>query len=132
MTTIARSGNVQRLRLQSVPEARPDVIPMPAVPNELQNLVREFARGNVMLHIIAVDANNKQSLHVFDNRTKQAAPACFNSEEQWHEWASQADLTENPRYQYCIDCAPVYQAKMHAAGRCAHPDTVLSNDLPGT
>ena len=126
-----QSVGIECLRLLSVQEAKAEVITMPAVPDELQNLVRECARGNAVLHIVSVDAKNKQSLHVFDNRTKQGAPACFDSDEQWHEWASQADLSESPRYQYCIDCTPAYQDKMHAAGRCAHPDAVLVNDLPG-
>jgi hypothetical protein len=81
-TSTNQSVGIQCLRLLSVPEAKAEVIPMPAVPDELQNLVRECARGNVVLHIISVDANSKQTLHMFDNRMKQAAPACFDSDEQ--------------------------------------------------
>lgn len=46
------------------------VIPMrrDVIPQELYDLVFECACGTVALHIISVDSNNRQTLHVFDNR----------------------------------------------------------------
>lgn len=85
-TSTNRPGRIQHLRLLPIPEVKAEVIPVPVIPDELQNLMRECARGIIALHIISVDANNRQALHVFDNRTKQAAPACFDSDDQWHEW----------------------------------------------
>lgn len=126
MKSTSESVNITKPILQLVSNPSP----VPSIPPELRKLVSEYARGHLALHIISVDANNRQALHIFDNRTKQAAPACFDSDDQWRKWASMADLTGNPN-QYCIDCAPAYQDKMRAAGRCAHPDVVLLNDSEG-
>lgn len=47
-----------------------NVVPMrrDVIPQELYDLVFECACGTVALHIISVDTNNRQTLHVFDNR----------------------------------------------------------------
>lgn len=132
MKSTSESVNITKPILQLVSNPSP----VPSIPPELRKLVSEYARGHLALHIISVDAisvdaNNRQALHIFDNRTKQAAPACFDSDDQWHEWELMAELTGNPRYRYCIDCTPAYQDKMRAAGRCAHPDVVLVNDSEG-
>ncbi len=60
-------------------------------------------------------------------------PACFPSDSDWREYevlsanarfgsrARKQPLGANP----CLDCTPEYQARMLAAGKCAHPETVF-------
>lgn len=58
-------------------------------------------------------------------------PECFESEEQWREWALLADFTKIPRRRFCIDCTPDYRDRMASLSRCAHPETVFVKDQAG-
>lgn len=58
-----------------------------------------------------------------EGRTKQV-PACFTAQ-GWMEyevhWAETTRKPVNP----CSDCTPEHKARMMAAARCAHPETVF-------
>lgn len=59
-------------------------------------------------------------------------PACFESDEQWREWATLADFTQLPRRRFCVDCSPEYRDRMLEADRCAYPETVFVIDKGGS
>jgi len=66
-----------------------------------------------------------------DELNETLYPPCFNSLEQFSEWASLAEETGVGRFQFCLDCTRSYQAKMVYEGRCEFPETqftVITNE----
>ena len=60
----------------------------------------------------------------------QPMPKCFESEDQWAEYARLYKLSQGTgRVQYCMDCLPEYRDEMMCQGRCAHPETVFIQPL---
>jgi len=58
-------------------------------------------------------------------------PPCFEPV-QWHQWRMPLPGARLPRpHSFCDDCTPDYQAKMLAAMRCLHPETVFIRDADG-
>lgn len=52
---------------------------------------------------------------------------CFPNEVAFDAWQTAATASGAPQMLPCIDCTRQYQARMIAAGRCAHPQTQFSD-----
>lgn len=55
-------------------------------------------------------------------------PRCFDSREQYLEWAHDAAGTRHPVLGICHDCLPEYQTAMKRAGRCHFQEAVFFED----
>lgn len=61
-----------------------------------------------------------------EGRPEQTYPACFESEEQWLEFADLWKLSQpNVKMKMCHDCTPEWRDQMIRENRCAHPETVF-------
>lgn len=52
-------------------------------------------------------------------------PECFDSDEQWQQWRTMAQLSACATKCFCIDCLPRYRDAMVEQGRCRYPGTVF-------
>ena len=53
-------------------------------------------------------------------------PPCWDNDEDWRKWIFyERYAPTSPRQNYCQDCLPAYQQRMHARGRCKFPETVF-------